>query len=106
MHYLYILYSVSINRYYIGVAIDVDERLRRHLSNHAGYTGKSKDWKVVHLEGFPTKTEALAREKQLKKWKSAVRIKEMIERSRDALSSVGSEHPDINMSGGSLVRIQ
>ena len=94
MYKLYILHSESINRYYIGVASDVNERLKRHLSNHGGYTSKAKDWKVVHLEEYPSKIEALAREKQLKKWKSAVRIKEMIERSRDALSSVGSEHPD------------
>lgn len=90
---LYILRSESISRYYIGITSDVNERLKRHLSDHTGYTAKSKDWKVVHLEEFSTKTEVLAREKQLKKWKSAVRIKEMIERSRGALSSVDSEHP-------------
>lgn len=71
---LYILRSESMSRYYIGFTLDVNERLKRHLSDHTGYTAKSKDWKVVHLEEFSTKTEALAREKQLKKWKSAVRI--------------------------------
>ena len=95
MAYTYILHSVKLNKYYIGsTSISVEERLQKHLSNHSGFTSKTKDWVVVHVEEYPTKTEALAREKQLKKWKSAVRVKEMIERSRNALSSVSSEHPD------------
>ena len=94
MYSLYILYSTSLKRYYIGTSSNVEERIRRHLSNHDGYTSKAKDWDLVYQEDYTTQNEALSREKQLKKWKSSVRIAELIARSRDALSSVGSEHPD------------
>ena len=95
MYKLYILHSKSLNRYYIGSTSNIEERLKRHLSNHNGFTRKAKDWEVVYIEEYSSKQEALIREKQLKGWKSAIRITELIARSRDALSSVGSEHPDL-----------
>jgi putative endonuclease len=76
-----------MNRYYIGVSSDVESRLRRHLSNHSGYTGKAKDWELVYEEKYATESEALSREKQLKKWKSSIRIKELIIRNQDAPGS-------------------
>ena len=58
------------------------ERLRRHNSNHKGFTGKGKDWEIVSLELFSTKAEAYAREREIKSWKSRKRIEHLI----------GSEH--------------
>jgi putative endonuclease len=92
MYKIYILYSESLNRYYIGSTDDLEGRLRRHLSNHKGYTGKFKDWVVVYTEDYKTREDALRSEKQLKGWKSSVRIKALL--SREVQSSVGSEHPD------------
>jgi len=46
------------------------ERLRKHNSNHSGFTGKYNDWKIVYSEKFVSKSEAYARERQIKKWKS------------------------------------
>ena len=37
-----------------------------HLANHKGFTGKAKDWMVVHLEAFGTKRDAFARERFIK----------------------------------------
>ena len=83
---LYILYSSSEDKFYIGHTADlIEERLRKHNSNHKGFTGKSNDWKVVYTEPYSTKEAAYARERQLKKWKSRKRIEQMI---------AGSEHPD------------
>jgi putative endonuclease len=48
----------------------VGERLRKHNSNHDGYTGKYRDWKVVYKEVFQTKELAYNREREVKKWKS------------------------------------
>ncbi len=79
MHYTYILYSESMNRYYIGSCENVQERLKRHLSNHDGYTAKAKDWIIVHQEPFSTKSDALRREKEIKAWKSAKRIQRFIQ---------------------------
>ena len=47
MYLLYILYSKTLGRYYVGhCEAPLEERLRRHLSNHKGFTGKAKDWEV------------------------------------------------------------
>ena len=42
------------------------------------YTAKAKDWIIVHIESFETKTEALKREKQIKNWKSKLMIDKLI----------------------------
>ena len=77
-YFVYILYSISLDRYYIGSAENVEDRLMKHLANHNGYTGKAKDWKIKHKEEFGSKTEALKREKQLKLWKNRPRIEQLI----------------------------
>jgi putative endonuclease len=56
--------------------------LRKHNSNHKGFTGNINDWKVVYSEQYSSKSEAFAREREVKAWKSRKRI--------IALSSVGT----------------
>ena len=78
---VYILYSSSQKRYYIGyTGEEVTERLRKHNSNHKGFTGGYGDWKIVHTEPFETKEKAYARERELKSWKSRERIEKLIKR--------------------------
>jgi putative endonuclease len=72
---VYILYSSTLDRYYIGhTGDDLQERLRRHNSNHKGFTGKIGDWVIVHTEPYPTKTAAYQREREIKAWKSRRKI--------------------------------
>ncbi|RMG83733.1 MAG: GIY-YIG nuclease family protein [Bacteroidetes bacterium] len=82
---LYILYSPTLNKYYIGyTGDDMEERLRRRNSRHKGYTGKVNDWRVVYQEVYSTKKEAYHREREIKGWKSRKRIERLIK---------GLEHP-------------
>ncbi|KFF16804.1 GIY-YIG nuclease family protein [Flavobacterium hydatis] len=79
MNYFYILYSKALNQYYIGhTSESLEERLRKHLSNHSGFTGKAKDWTVVYFEEFETKSLAYKRELEVKKWKSRLRVEKLI----------------------------
>ena len=78
MYYCYILYSQILDKYYIGHTQDLDSRLKKHLTNHKGFTGSAADWKVVYYEIFPTKTEAYARERAIKKRKSRKYIETLI----------------------------
>ncbi len=79
MHTFYVIYSPSIDSYYIGSTSDEpSERLRRHNANHSGYTGRASDWGFVHTEQFETKAEAMNREREVKAWKSRRRIVELI----------------------------
>jgi putative endonuclease len=79
MFHTYILFSSTLNKYYIGHTGDeLQERLRKHNSNHKGFTGSIPDWDYVYTEKFETKTEAYARERQIKSWKSRKLIEKLI----------------------------
>ena len=88
MAYLYILYSEVLLKYYVGSTHGtIEERLRRHLSDHHGFTGKSKDWKVVYFEYYEEFALAYKREHEIKAWKSKVRIKKLILNQNDRVNS-------------------
>ena len=83
MCYCYIIYSIKLDHYYVGSTCDsLNERLRRHNSNHKGYTSKTSDWKLVYNEEFKTSPEARQRERQIKAWKSRKMILELISSSK------------------------
>ena len=76
---MYILYSMSTDKYYVGSTGDaLVERLRKHNSNHGGFTGGKGDWEMVYSERYATVTEARQRELQIKKWKSRKLIMKLI----------------------------
>ncbi|WP_353842940.1 GIY-YIG nuclease family protein, partial [Algoriphagus sp.] len=78
--YFYILYSTKLDKFYVGhTCEDLGERVRKHLTNHQGFTSKAKDWELVYFEEYNDKKEAFSRERQVKSWKSKKRIKELIE---------------------------
>jgi putative endonuclease len=75
----YILFSISRSKYYIGYTGDnIEQRLRRHNSNHKGFTGSVNDWKVVYTEMFEEKRAAHKREREVKNWKSRGRVERLI----------------------------
>ena len=78
MYNFYIIYSVQLDKYYIGHTENLEGRLRRHNSNHKGWTGKASDWLVVYTETYKSKSSAYSRERAVKKWKSRERIEELI----------------------------
>ncbi len=55
MHYLYILHSLSLDKFYVGsTSMSIEERLKKHLTNHDGFTSKAKDWVIVYYESYNT----------------------------------------------------
>ena len=66
----YILYSKSINQYYIGHTIDIEKRLIRHNNSGSKATKKANDWIVAYSENFPDKASAYKHEMEIKKKKS------------------------------------
>ncbi len=48
----YILYSATLNKYYIGHSSDLENRIKKHNTNHKGFTGKVNDWKLVYPTEF------------------------------------------------------
>ncbi|MCB9348392.1 MAG: GIY-YIG nuclease family protein [Lewinellaceae bacterium] len=79
MYLCYILYSKILGRYYVGhCEAPIEDRLRRHLTNHKGFTGKAKDWQIVYKECFDSKEEAYSRERAIKGKKSRKYIEWLI----------------------------
>ncbi len=66
MHYVYIIYSKKLNRFYAGETSNIEDRLKGHVSNKNKYTGKAKDWVLVWSTELPERRSALALEKKIK----------------------------------------
>ena len=68
--YLYILTNKTNGVFYIGVTNDVIRRVYEH-KNHLvkGFSDKYNTEKLIYVEEYPTITDAIAREKQLKRWR-------------------------------------
>ncbi|MEC4049667.1 GIY-YIG nuclease family protein [Flavobacterium sp. SUN046] len=78
---VYILFSQTKNRYYIGFTSNIQERIIRHNQKSKGFTGNVNDWKIVYTEKYDSKEEAHKRELQIKSWKSRVKIQDLIDKS-------------------------
>ena len=75
---VYIIYSELIDKFYVGFTGNpIENRIKKHNSNHKGFTGRSNDWRLVYHENFKEKSIAMAREKEIKSWKSRKRISEL-----------------------------
>ena len=72
---VYILASALNGTIYIGVTADLVARVYQHRSNAAaGFTARYGVHRLVRYEFFATMPEAIAREKQLKRWHRAWKI--------------------------------
>ena len=77
MYTVYILFSESYDKIYIGYTSNLKQRFLSHNElSKKGWTIKFRPWKIIHTEEFESKTEALFREKQLKGAKGRKWIRE------------------------------
>ncbi|WP_209330923.1 GIY-YIG nuclease family protein [Lunatimonas salinarum] len=63
---VYILYSPSLGRFYVGQTEDLADRLARHNSGRNKSTKAGVPWTLVHSEHSPDRASALVRERQVK----------------------------------------
>ena len=78
MFYLYIIYSSSLDQYYIGQTKNLSDRLYRHTNSGSKSTKKAKDWVLKYTEVFESRSEAVLRESQIKKMKSRTYIEGLV----------------------------
>jgi putative endonuclease len=78
MFTLYILYSKSIDNYYVGYTNDIDRRLSEHNRKKGKFTDRGIPWILVYTENFENKEQAMEKERQIKRKKSRSFIIEMI----------------------------
>jgi len=65
-HTVYILYSISTDRFYKGATKDVKERLSRHNAGYEKATKPGKPWTLIWTTQKPSKSEAIKLEYKLK----------------------------------------
>jgi putative endonuclease len=58
MAFTYILYSLKINKYYVGACTDIDRRLMEHNSGKSTFTSTGMPWVLKFLKEFSTLQEA------------------------------------------------
>jgi len=80
MYFVYIIYSLKSDRYYVGQSIDVESRLSSHNNGISKYTSVADDWEIVYTEAYPSRSEAIGRERQIKRMKSRKYIESLIGR--------------------------
>ncbi len=67
MFTVYVLYSKSYDKIYIGFTSNLEQRLLSHNElGKKGWTIKFRPWQLIHTEEFQLKSDAMKREKQLK----------------------------------------
>ena len=77
-HWVYILHSVKLDRFYIGASADVAQRLLFHQNSEARkFTANAKDWELFHEFACDSKQQALAIESHIKRMKSSVYIQNL-----------------------------
>ena len=98
MHFVYILYSQKLNRYYIGETHDVSLRLERHNSDYYDnkWTAKGKPWTLILVMSCLNRSHAISVEKHIKRMKSKVYIQNLLkyEEMRLKLIEKYSSTPD------------
>jgi predicted GIY-YIG superfamily endonuclease len=72
LYFLYILWSKSGCRFYIGISEDPHARLAQHNEGRSMWTARNRPWELVHVESYRNYTEARKREICLKKQKGGV----------------------------------
>ena len=68
LYYVYIIQSEKDRTFYKGFTMQPLLRLAQHNNKESQYTSHKVPWKIIHLEILATKSEALKREKVLKKY--------------------------------------
>ena len=87
----YILASQKNGTLYIGVTSDLGARLAQHRDGaNSGFASRYGALRLVHAEFFDRMEEAIAREKQLKRWHRAWKIA-LIEKSNPDWRDLGIE---------------
>ena len=81
MSNVYIIYSNTLNRFYIGACqVKLSDRIAKHNSGYYGnesYTAQATDWKLFEHLTYETFAHAIRLERKIKSMKSRVYIENL-----------------------------
>ena len=81
MFYVYIIYSKSLDKYYIGHSNDLKRRLIEHNNNTTRFTSSGSPWELKYSKSFDSRGEAMSYENSLKRKKSRKYLEWIISQS-------------------------
>ena len=67
---VYLIQSEKDDSFYIGFTSNIEQRLSYHNLGKSRYTSRKMPWRLVYTEEFSTRSEAVKRERFLKKQKN------------------------------------
>ena len=67
MFYVYIIYSSSLEKYYVGSTESVEKRLERHNAGRGNFTSKGCPWILIVSIECNSRSEAMQLEQKVKK---------------------------------------
>jgi len=77
-YYIYILKSSTTGKRYTGSTQNLEARLKAHNDGLSPYTKGRGPWELIYSEEFPTRSEAMKREKFLKTGKGRDFLNEIL----------------------------
>ena len=86
-YFVYVLYSASLNRFYIGQTNNMKARLERHNTSDGFYTSRGKPWELIWSCKKPTRSDAVKLERKLKNLSKA-RLKSFMLKYSDDISEI------------------
>jgi putative endonuclease len=85
---------------YIGVSGNIERRLIEHRDGVvAGFTTRYRIFRLVHLETFGDVRDAIAREKEIKRWRREKKIR-LIERKNPGWADLAESMPTVYKATG------
>ena len=84
MFHVYVLQSESTGRHYVGYTSDLTQRLGQHNSGITKSTKNRGPWMLIYQESFPTKADAMRRERFLKTGQGREELKQLLSVARSA----------------------
>ena len=76
-YFVYILFSESIQKFYIGQTQNIEKRLLRHNACSEKYTSKGVPWELVWCTSKESRSDAIILERKLKNLKQSRLIRFM-----------------------------
>lgn len=73
-HHVYILYSLSLNRFYVGQTTNLDKRIKQHNNGQSTYTSQGVPWNLIWSTIKMSLKEALLLESKIKNLSRARKV--------------------------------
>ncbi|MFH1956177.1 MAG: GIY-YIG nuclease family protein [Patescibacteria group bacterium] len=78
MFYVYILQSEKDNKYYIGYTVNLSARIIWHNEGKNKSTKHRRPLKLIYIEEYKNKKDAMKREKEIKSYKGGNAFKKLL----------------------------